>query len=133
MFQSSRLAILTLFAFAFLGGVLVLTDPGRADDDKDRKEQARRTVLGAFSRTSNGGDNAKEVQILYGDAGTSDESIRIAMKYRDELRSLKSWTMNKSRITDAGIKEIHGLPNLVALYLSQNRITDVGVAGIKDV
>ena len=63
----------------------------------------------------------------------TDQTIVDIMKHRAGLSKLKGIHIQGSKLSDAGMKEIRGLPSLTYLWLMENRgFTDTGLAALKD-
>lgn len=112
--------------------LLISTTPCWADPQKDAEENILKIPGIGYSAPV--GSMHKFIALNGTGKEITDRTIVEIMKYRAGLGHLEGLHIQWSKVTDAGMKEIHDLPSLNYLWLFGNeKITDAGLSSIKDV
>jgi internalin A len=110
---------------------LLSTTPCWADPEKDAEENIPK--IPGVGHSAPVGSKHKLVSLNAIGKEITDQTIAEIMRYRAGLGHLQGLHIQWSKVTDAGMKEIHGLPGLNYFWLLANeKITDEGLSAIKD-
>src|ERR1043166_7386544 len=117
---------------AVAGMVFLFVDHCNAQPGKENPYKKAHDELSKLKGISGlGATTATSVvhEINFGRPGQdNDQVMRDVMKHRYGLGGLRLLRVPSAGLTDAGAREIKGLPALERLNLEQNRITDAGLA-----
>src|SRR5690349_13857558 len=115
---------------ALVGAVFVGADPrlGAADPSPEQRALEVTRGWGKGGATS---DKTGAVAIYQHEL--TDQMARDLMQHRAGLGHLRELQLSRSPLTDAGMKEIYGLPSLETLVLEGVGVSDAGVAALKEV
>lgn len=82
-----------------------------------------------FTNAMLGGQSTQSHRIRFSPGQVTDEWLR---RNRDRLERLSSWALvlRNTQVTNAGIRQLEGMSNLLALELSGTKLTDAAIASL---